>query len=186
MRSDLRLSQAGPEATASRPGRGSPSGVEATVTALYQTHALRLIRLAYLMLGDRASAEDVVQEAFCGLYRRWSRLADSGSAVSYLRSCVLNGCRSQLRRRARPPAQPAEQPPPVSAESAVLASEERAAVLRALRRLPARQREAVLLRYYLDLSAQEAADAMGVGPSTVRSATHRALGTLGDLLQEFS
>jgi RNA polymerase sigma-70 factor (sigma-E family) len=182
MRPDLRLSQAGPEATAAGPGGGSPA---AAVTALYQAHALRLIRLAYLMLGDSAGAEDVVQEAFCGLYRRWPRVAD-GSALPYLRTSVLNGCRSQLRRRARPPAQPDEQPPPVSAETAVLAREERDAVLRALGRLPTRQREAVLLRYYLDLSAQEAAVTMGVGPSTVRSATHRALATLGNLLQEFS
>jgi RNA polymerase sigma-70 factor (sigma-E family) len=186
MRSDLWLGRAGPEASADGPGRGLPSAAEAAVTALYQAHALRLTRLAYLMLGDSAGAEDVVQEAFCGLYRRWPRLTDSGSAPSYLRTCVLNGCRSQLRRRARPPAQPVQQQPSVSAETAVLASEERAAVLRALRRLPARQREAVLLRYYIGLSAQEAAATMGVGPSTVRSATTRALATLGNLLQELS
>jgi DNA-directed RNA polymerase specialized sigma24 family protein len=52
------------------------------------------------MLGDRAAAEDVVQDAFCGLYRRWDRLADPGSALSYVQSSVLNGCRTALRRRA--------------------------------------------------------------------------------------
>ena len=52
------------------------------VTALYQVHALGLIRLAVVMLGDRAAAEDVVQEAFCGLYRRWHSLADTGKALS--------------------------------------------------------------------------------------------------------
>jgi RNA polymerase sigma-70 factor (sigma-E family) len=186
MQPDLELSQAGPEATAPGPGPGSPTAAEASVTDLYQAHALRLIRLAYLMLGDRAGAEDVVQEAFCGLYRRWPRLADPGRAVPYLRASVLNGCRSQLRRRARPPARQVQQQAPDSAETAVLASEERAAVHRALRRLPDRQREAVLLRYYLDLSAEEAAVTMGIGPSSVRSATHRALAALGHLLQEFS
>ena len=69
------------------------------MTALYQAHALGLIRLAHIMLGDRPSAEDVVQEAFCGLYRRWSQLSDTGSALQYLRTSVLNGCRSVLRRR---------------------------------------------------------------------------------------
>lgn len=185
MRPDLRLSQAGPEPTAPAPGYGSQAAAEASVTELYRAYALRLIRLAYLMLGDRAGAEDVVQEAFCGLYRRWPRLADSSRALPYLRASVLNGCRSQLRRRARPPAQPVQQQPE-SAETAMLASEQRAAVHRALRRLPDRQREAVLLRYYLDLSAEEAAVTMGIGPSSVRSATHRALATLGNLLQEFS
>jgi RNA polymerase sigma-70 factor (sigma-E family) len=184
MRSDLWLTDAGPEPTAS--GRGSPAAAESTVTALYQAHALRLIRLAYLMLGDRAGAEDVVQEAFCGLYRRWPRLADPGRALSYLRTSVINGCRSQLRRRARPTAQPVQQQPPASAETAVLASEERAAVHRALRQLPDRQREAVLLRYYLDLSVEETAVTMSIGSSSVRSATHRALATLGNLLEEFS
>src|SRR6516165_10234858 len=70
------------------------------LTALYRAHALSLIRLAYVMLGDRAAAEDVVQDAFLGLYRRWDRLTDPGSALSYVRSSVLNGCRTALRRRA--------------------------------------------------------------------------------------
>ncbi len=61
-------------------------GAEAEVTALYQTHATGLIRLAVVMLGDRAAAEDVVQDAFGALYRRWEHLADHGKALSYLRS----------------------------------------------------------------------------------------------------
>ncbi len=74
------------------------------MTALYQAHALGLIRLAYLMLGERQAAEDVVQEAFAGLYRRWEKLSDPGKALPYVRSSVLNGCRSQLRRHGRAPA----------------------------------------------------------------------------------
>ena len=74
------------------------------MTALYQAHALGLIRLAYLMLGERQAAEDVVQEAFAGLYRRWDKLSDPGKALPYVRSSVLNGCRSQLRRHGRAPA----------------------------------------------------------------------------------
>jgi DNA-directed RNA polymerase specialized sigma24 family protein len=67
------------------------------VTALYQAYSLGLIRLAVVMLGDRAAAEDVVQEAFCGLYRRWGMLSDTGKALSYVRSSVLNGSRPAVR-----------------------------------------------------------------------------------------
>jgi RNA polymerase sigma factor (sigma-70 family) len=145
------------------------------------------------MLGDRQSAEDVVQEAFCGLYRRWSHLSDAGRALQYLRASVLNGCRSLQRRRTGPRAQPYDgQPvvydrqPVVSAEATVITGEERREVMRALRRLPDRQREALVLRYYLDLSAEEIAATMGIGPSSVRSAIHRALASLGRMLQEHS
>jgi RNA polymerase sigma-70 factor (sigma-E family) len=163
---------------------------EAAVTALYQAHALGMIRLAHIMLGDRASAEDVVQEAFCGLYRRWSSLADTGSAVAYVRSSVLNGCRTVLRRRSRAwsraDGQQAAPPPGISAEAAAISIEERQEVLRALRRLPSRQREALVLRFYLDLSADESAAAMDIGPGSVRSAIHRGLASLGRMLQEQS
>ena len=69
------------------------------VTALYREHAVRLTRLAVAMLGDRPTAEDVVQEAFCGLYRRWSHLSDPAKSLPYVRSAVLNGCRSVIRHR---------------------------------------------------------------------------------------
>ena len=95
-----------------------------SVTALYREHALGLIRLAVVMLGDRPAAEDVVQDAFTGLYRRWHTLTDPGKALSYVRSSVLNGSRSVLRKRARqqvPPGDPADSP---SAEAAALLSEE--------------------------------------------------------------
>ena len=175
-----------PAAGPAEPERADPAAAEAGVTALYQAHALGLMRLAHIMLGDRLSAEDVVQEAFCGLYRRWSHLSDTGRALQYLRTSVLNGCRSLQRRRTGPRAQPSDGQPAVSAEAAVITSEERLEVMRALRRLPARQREALVLRYYLDLSAEEIAGTMGIGPSSVRSAIHRALASLGRMLQEQS
>ena len=75
--------------------------VERHVTALYQAHALSLARLALVMLGDRRRAQDVVQDAFLGLYRRWDGLADPRRRPAYLRTSVLNGCRTALRRRAR-------------------------------------------------------------------------------------
>jgi len=174
-----------PAAQAAGPEHADLAAAEAGVTALYQAHALGLMRLAHVMLGDRQSAEDVVQEAFCGLYRRWSHLSDAGRALQYLRASVLNGCRS-LQRRTPPRGQPGDGQPVVSAEATVLTGEERREVMRALRRLPARQREALVLRYYLDLSAEEIAATMGIGPSSVRSAIHRALASLGRMLQEQS
>ena len=161
------------------------NGAEA-VGALYRAQAVGLIRLAYLMLGDRAAAEDVVQDAFCGLYRRWDRLADPGSALPYVRSSVLNGCRTALRRRALGRRVTEYQPPSGSAEAAVLSREEREEVMRAVRQLPDRQREALVLRFYLDLPEPEIARVMGIRPGTVRSATHRALKALGHLLESTS
>jgi RNA polymerase sigma-70 factor (sigma-E family) len=179
----------GPRAGRTPGPAAQAASAERAVTELYEAHALGMIRLAHIMLGDRQGAEDVVQDAFCGLYRRWSSLSDPGSAVHYVRSAVLNGCRSALRRRTSARASHGllgPQPAVLSPESAVLTSEERHAVMAALRRLPARQREALVLRFYLDLSAEEAGTTMGISPSSVRSATHRALASLGRLLQESS
>jgi RNA polymerase sigma-70 factor (sigma-E family) len=163
-----------------------PQDAEAAIGALYQVHALGLIRLAYVMLGDRPAAEDVVQEAFCGLYRHWGHLADSNRALSYVRSSVLNGCRSALRRRMARRALVTFQRPADSAEALMLSGEERQEVMEAVRRLPARQREVLVLRFYLDLPDGEIAKVMGIGASTVRSAAARALETLGRALKELS
>jgi len=158
------------------------------VTALYEAHGVGLIRLAVVMLGDRPAAEDVVQEAFCGLYRRWDHLDDPGNALRYLRSSVLNGCRSVLRNRGRLRLRLGQEPgrpdSVESAESTALVGEEHRAVLAALRRLPDRQREALVLRFYLELSEAEIAQAMGISQGTVKSTVSRALAALGRLLGE--
>lgn len=156
------------------------------MTAVYEAHALGLVRLAYVMLGDRAAAEDVVQEAFCGLYRRWDRLAGPDEALAYVRSSVFNGCRSALRRELRTGIGGVSQPLAISAESAALAGEERRQVMRSLRRLPDRQREVLVLRFYLELTDAEIARQMGIRPSTVRSTTSRALAALARALGETS
>jgi RNA polymerase sigma-70 factor (sigma-E family) len=157
----------------------------AAVTGLYQGHAVGLIRLAVVMLGDRPAAEDVVQEAFTGLYRRWAHLADPGKALAYLRSSTMNGCRNELRHRIRARRRSAELvTDTASAEFAALVGEEHREVLAALRRLPGRQREALVLRFYLELTEPEIAAAMGVSPGTVKSTTARGLAALGRLLQE--
>src|ERR1700684_1485099 len=129
----------------------------AGVTALYQPHAVGLIRLAIVMLGDRGAAEDVVQDAFLGLYRHWDRLDDRGNALPYARSAGLNRCHSALRRRARRDRHDRQQPGPMASESAeavALIGEEHQQVLAAIRALPDRQREALVLRFYLRSAEQ--------------------------------
>ena len=159
------------------------------VASLYQAHALGLVRLAHVMLGDAGAAEDVVQDAFCGLYRRWGGLADQSRALQYVRTAVLNGCRSVLRQRLRH-GQAGTWPDPAatvdgasSPEAAALDGEEARALLTAVQRLPHRQREAIVLRYYLDLPEAEIAAVMGISPGSVRSAASRALAALGQLLE---
>ena len=179
-------------------------GAAAAVTTLYAEHALGLVRLAVVLTGDRGAAEDIVQDAFLGLYRRWDHLADTAAPLGYLRVSVVNGCRSVLRRRSRlwlgATADFAEAAGEAdgnvgygggtglaeSAEARALLGDEQRAVAAALRKLPRRQREAVVLRYYLDLSIEEAAQVMGVSSGTVKSATHRGLAAVGRTLKEGS
>jgi RNA polymerase sigma-70 factor (sigma-E family) len=160
------------------------------VTALYQAHAVGLIRLAIIMLGDRPAAEDVVQDAFLGLYRHWDGLSDTANALTYVRSSVLNRCRSVLkqlsRRDRRDRAAAAVREPGESAEASVLLSEEHREMLAAIRALPDRQCEALVLRFYLDMSEEETARAMRISRGTVKSATSRAITALGRMLKEGS
>jgi RNA polymerase sigma-70 factor (sigma-E family) len=155
-------------------------------------HGVGLIRLAFVMLGDLAAAEDAVQDAFIGVYRRWDRLTDPASALPYARSAVLNTCRNSLRQRSRLARREnaeaflrADQVL-ASAEATVLVTEEQRQVYAAIRRLPRRQREAVVLRFYLDLSQEETARTMQVSVGTVKSATSRAITALGRILREGS
>jgi RNA polymerase sigma-70 factor (sigma-E family) len=174
-----------PEAAGAK--SAAQDSAEETVAALYQASALGLIRMAYVMLDDLQGAEDVVQEAFYGLYRRWGRLNDADHAIFYVRAAVLNGCRSALRRRAvrrRVLAGQPDQRPSVSAEAVVIKGEEREEVVRALGRLPHRQREALVLRFYLELSDEQIARVMDIRQSTVRSTVVRALEALGRDLKE--
>jgi RNA polymerase sigma-70 factor (sigma-E family) len=180
--------QAGPAsavADASEPPPRS-GGSGAAVAALYREHALGLIRLAYVSQGNRAAAEDIVQDAFCGLYRRWDQLTSTDKAVAYLRSSVLNGCRNAVRRSGRSPRTDAYVPPVDSAESAALSGELRREVIAGLRRLPRRQREALVLRFYLELADPEIPEVMGISVNTVRSTLRRGIAALGIALKETS
>jgi RNA polymerase sigma factor (sigma-70 family) len=174
-----------PEFSSPKPDRA------AAVSALYAEHVLGLVRLAHVMLGSQQAAEDIVQEAFLGLYRRWLHLDDQAKALQYVRSAVLNGCRSALRtsRYTHPgpmPENSSQHPTASSAESAVLTDEERRQIIAALRLLPSRQREVLALRFYLDLPDDQIAAAMNIRQSTVRSTAHRGLAALGRALRELS
>src|SRR5262244_2895688 len=123
------------------------------VTAIYTTHYRSLVRLAVPLVRDIATAEEVVQDSFIAMHGAWRRLRDSDKALSYLRQAVVNRSRSVLRHRVvvdrNAPAPPPDMP---SAEHGAIALFERSAVISALRTLPARQREALVLRFYADMS----------------------------------
>jgi RNA polymerase sigma-70 factor (sigma-E family) len=175
--------------TVNRPGAatGARRVTSATdaVDELYRAHAVGLIRFAVLLVGDKGTAEDVVQDAFLGLYRAWRRLHDPGNAAGYLRVAVLNGCRSALRGRSRARLIRVQHDPPVwSAEAAAMDSEDRRALLAAVARLPRRQREVLALRYYLGLGEREIAAALAISRGTVSSTASRALGMLARELGE--
>jgi RNA polymerase sigma-70 factor (sigma-E family) len=159
-----------------RPEHAQTPGAPLTISDLYRDHRMRMVRLAVLLVDDPNTAEDVVQEAFAGLHRHWSGLRDEAAAVGYLRTAVVNGSRSVLRRRrtARdyiPPHQVNAR----SAESLAMLSAEHQAVVDALATLPPRQREVLVLRYYGGLSESEIAEATGISRGAVKSTASRAL-----------
>lgn len=149
------------------------------VTELYAREYRKLVRLAVLLLGDVQSAEEAVQDAFIAMHSGWESVRDADKAFPYLRRAVVNKARSVLRHRLvtakYAPAPPPDEP---SAEQRVLESLERSAVVVALRGLPVRQREAIVLRYYAGLSEAEIAAAMGVSKGSVKSHTARGMSTL--------
>lgn len=157
------------------------------VTALYSAHYRSLVRLAALLVRDVATAEEVVQDAFVAMHGAWRRLHDPDKALSYLRQSVVNRARSVLRHRAVVKKYaPKGLPDAPSAEHSALGALERAAVIEALQRLPARQREALVLRYYGDLSEAQIADAMGISRGAVKSHTARGMLALRSVLEKFS
>lgn len=161
-----------------------PSGERTQVTTdIFQQHRAGMLRLALLLVDDRQSAEDVVQDAFTGFYRSYAGLVDPAKAASYLRSAVLNNARSALRRRRTARAYvPPHEVTARSAESMAMLDLEHQAVITALHQLPERQREIVVLRYYEDLSEAEIAELTGLARGTVKSTASRALDALERIL----
>lgn len=143
-----------------------------------------LVGLARLLLDDRGQAEEAVQEAFARTYDRWSRVRDHADPLPYVRRAVVNAARGGLRRRRSARRhRPDPMPDAPSAEAGAVRGESRREVVAALRTLPARQRECVVLRYYLDCSTAETAAALGVSEGSVKSHLHRALAALAQQLE---
>jgi RNA polymerase sigma-70 factor (sigma-E family) len=162
-----------------------PQPPSVAVDDLFRFHAVGLVRFALMLVGDRDTAEDVVQEAFLGLYRSWDRLRDPDAVLGYLRTAVVNGARSVHRSRARARLLRVPHDPPVwSAEAAAMEGEDRRAVLAAIARLPQRQREVLALKYYLDLSENEVAAILRVTRGTVAATGARALAAVARQLRE--
>ncbi|TDD66862.1 SigE family RNA polymerase sigma factor [Actinomadura rubrisoli] len=157
------------------------------VTALYSANYRSLVRLAAMLVRDAGTAEEVVQDAFVAMHGGWRRLRDPDKALSYLRQSVVNRSRSVLRHRAVVEKYaPKGLPDAPSAEAGAIGELERSAVIDALSGLPARQREALVLRYYADLSEAEIANTMGISRGAVKSHTARGMTALRNVLEQFS
>ena len=164
------------------PPRGDDGATE--ISALFRDRYPEMVRLADLLGAD--DPEDIAQEAFARLIRRHDSLRDPAAALAYVRTSVCNLTRNRHRHlrvvRLRTPAARHED----SSEQAVILREDHREVLAALAGLPPRRREAIVLRYWLDLSEREIATVMGVSPGTVKSNVSRGLATLAATLGERS
>jgi len=151
------------------------------IDVLFRRHYAALLRLAVVMLGSREAAEDAVQEAFVALHRNWRLLRDPEAAEAYLRSAVLNRCRSWVRRQvtqraARPLMLVREQHE--SPEDATVGRDEVGSLVAVMRTLARRQREVLACRYVLELSVAETAQLLEISEGSVKAHTHRGLQVL--------
>ena len=166
---------------------------DGALTALHAAHYRSLVRLAELLVGDLAAAEEVVQDSFVAMHGGWQRLRDAEKALAYLRQAVVNLSylrksminRSRRVQRHAAVDRNARQPPPdgLRAEQGADVPLERSAVVAALHSLPPRQREAVVLRYYGNCSEAQVASAMGISTSAVKRHTALARSALRPVLE---
>jgi RNA polymerase sigma-70 factor (sigma-E family) len=169
-----------------QPGRGE------AIDVLFRAHYASLLRLAFCLLGERAPAEDAVQDAFMSAYTHWTGLRDPDAAPAYLRSAVINRCRSRLRDTLRGRHRPAlllvdnsrVGTTEASPEDIVVQRTERSQLAVAVGMLPRRQREVVVCRYYLELSVNETAEVLGIGTGSVKRHAHRGVAALSQRLGE--
>lgn len=153
-------------------------GVEALFRAEYRS----LVRLARLLVDDPGQAEEVVQDAFVALHRNWARADDP---LKYVRTCVVNGARGRLRRRAtaRKHLRSIETPAAEERDEVVLA-EAQQEVAAALEALPDRQRACIALRFYSGLTEAETAATLGISTGSVKTHVHRGLASLSVRLED--
>jgi RNA polymerase sigma-70 factor (sigma-E family) len=167
---------------------GLPDEPGVALRAIYELHFRRLVGLASLLVDEDGAAEEVVQEAFVQTLLRWDSIRDRESPLGYVRQVVINGARGRLRRaRTTRSADWRSQPRTVPApDGAVVAEalETRATVLAALGRVPRRQRECIVLRFYGECSVTETADALGISEGAVKAHVHRGLAHLREHLEE--
>ena len=153
--------------------------VDAFVEVMFLEHGRGLVRMARLFVDDRNAAEDLVQEAFIRLARSAHRIEDERKAAAYLRSIVLNLARDHNRRglvslRHRLPLDDRE----ASVEDEIVLSEEHKQVVDALRTLPRRQRDCLILRYYDELAIDDIAGTLGISRNSVKTHLTRAMRSL--------
>ena len=173
-----------PSAAAVGPAAIGEVDVDRMVRTLFVEQAGALVRMARLFGDDRNAAEDLVQEAFIRLARHGHRIVDPAKSAAYLRSIVLNLARDHNRRglvslRHRPPADEAQ----ATAEEEMVLRDDRREVIDALRSLPARQRDCVVLRYYFELGVAGIADTLGISQNSVKTHLTRGLVALGRRLE---
>ena len=169
------------------PPGAAPSAVTSPPEAvhdLYERHYRRMVRLAAMLLGDVERAEEIVQDAFIDLMGRWQLIRDPAAAVSYLRTSVANGARSDLRHLRVIRRYPAEKPVDVdSAEAGALSNVEHERIMTAVSLLPLRQCQVLMLRYYGQLSEAEIAESLGISRGAVKSHSSRGLQALRTVLE---
>lgn len=159
---------------------------ELDLSALFDDHYAKLVRMASFYTDDTETAEEVVQDSFVRLLKGNYRI-EPGREASYLRSMVLNGARSSLRKRkVRRDHRPEPIPNAPAAEMAAVASATSDEMLAALRQLPEKQAAVLVLRYYLDLSEAEIAETLDIARGSVKSHAHRGLSKLADLVKDLA
>lgn len=156
------------------------------MAALYEENANQATRLAYVLTGDRTLAQDLVQEAFVRVFGRFADRRDPDSFESYLRATVINLARSHWRRRTSERAYLKRQRPTQVVQDFAPYVAERDAIWSALMNLPRRQRGALYLRYYEDLSEQQVADSLGCSLPAARSLLMRGRKRIDDLMKDLS
>ncbi|MGW2817057.1 sigma-70 family RNA polymerase sigma factor [Streptomyces sp. NPDC001415] len=156
---------------------------EVAIAHLFDQHYAQLLRLAVLLGADQ-EAEDVVSEAFYQLHCRWAKLKTPGAAIGYLRSIVCNLTRMRIRRIrvARRHSYQELDEQVRSAEQQVLLNDDQRALMEALRSLTARQRQTIVLKYWLDLKEAEVADTMKISVGAVKSHTARGMAKLTEAM----